>query len=363
MATLHALMRASPSPLRLPPSVVAGLAVRGTKTDGVVGAGAGAGASAPLTSPPVAPPLAAPSASAAPPDLWAACPSCLPPLGAAAAVTSRGADAARPAARVPGPPSSAFFGRASAATFPAWAVRPGWAPTLPLPLPPTSRPTPPLLPMAGRDASPRPSSSCAAYLPAPLLLERPCPPADAPAAVSGAATTTAAVASAAAPRSGGACGALRPPPANVRPLPPVFIDGSNVGYEHGGHTHFSLPGVYAAARHYGDAGHPVVLVVLPHFRWAAALRARHVPLAAELLARGWLLFCGPDEYDDLVLLVAAVAAGGVVVSNDRFRAEVAEQAEVTSRWALRAFLGRRRVAFAFDERDRFVPRPAVGRML
>lgn len=139
-----------------------------------------------------------------------------------------------------------------------------------------------------------------------------------------------------------------------------------MAYEHGGHLRFSLPGLYAALWHFGGAGHPV-LGVLPHGRWAAPLAPRDVPLAAELLARGWLLFCGPPgpgrpaENDDLVLLVAAVAAGGVVVSNDHFRAEVAAQADVECRWRLRAFLGRRRVAFSFVK-GVFVPRPAVGAM-
>lgn len=144
----------------------------------------------------------------------------------------------------------------------------------------------------------------------------------------------------------------------------MFIDGSNVAYEHGGHLRFSLPGLYAALWHFAAGGHPVV-GVLPHGRWAAPLAPRDVPLAAELLARGWLLFCGPGEGkkgdDDLVLLVAAVAAGGVVVSNDHFRAEVAAQADIGCRWRLRAFLGRRRVAFSFVK-GTFVPRPAVGAM-
>ena len=139
--------------------------------------------------------------------------------------------------------------------------------------------------------------------------------------------------------------------------PWLSLDGANIGFAHGpvvpgggGRSRFSAPGILLAYGWFARRGlGSRVKAFLP-----AGLGRRHAELQ-PLLDVGALVLVPSPEDDDTWILTYAVANGGFVVSNDRFR----DHTERLGDDSLPRFLAARQLTYAFAGNE-FMPSPATA---
>ncbi|KAL5244868.1 hypothetical protein ACI65C_012278 [Semiaphis heraclei] len=115
-------------------------------------------------------------------------------------------------------------------------------------------------------------------------------------------------------------------PSDVKRRRPIFIDGLNIGFNHGHEKRFSARGILLCVQYFVFQGFESVVVMLPqHYRGAPGTETHSVLDMVNKIAqinftpsrkiKNERLTC----YTDRILLDHASYCGGVVVSNDNFR--------------------------------------------
>ncbi|XP_050296802.1 NEDD4-binding protein 1-like [Anthonomus grandis grandis] len=108
-------------------------------------------------------------------------------------------------------------------------------------------------------------------------------------------------------------------------LRPIYIDGSNIAFNHGQNERFSVKGLQMCIDYFRSRGHPVKAFV-PHFRLRKGESTD--PELLQKMVQQNLVVTTPtlyiqnqrrSPYDDWYIVQSAAANGGIIVSSDGFQ--------------------------------------------